>query len=450
MVKIDRIKQAPRRIRRAMARQIEAVKDSMRRFGYRLPILIDRKCEVIDGHIRLEAARQLGADVIACIVVDDLPDHEIRRLALSLNKLQEGGEWDDAMLKLEVGELIEIDGDIIFPGFEFQEIEAIRFGENGDDEGADPLDDISGFGQGDQPPVTQTGDLWILGDHRLLCGSARDAEAVDRLLDGRTVRMVLTDPPFNLKVSELRVAVDFPEFHEASGEMDRATFIGFLQETLAHAAAWLVPGGLLYAFIDWRHIGHMEEALGRIGLHILNICVWVKDAAGMGSFYRSQHEFIYVARKPGGRHLNNIQLGRFGRNRSNVWTYADATGGARSAEDDFALHPTVKPVRLLRDAILDCTEPGDGVLDPFVGSGSTLLAAERARRRGFGLEIEPHYVDVAIRRWQQLTGVDAVHAGTGQTYIERAAQPTVPDAPSPTSPSIVGTVPQGSTQVEEF
>lgn len=424
---INLIDQAPRRVRRALKSQTEAVMRSIARYGFRIPILVrskpgGKRYEVVDGHTRLAAALRLGAEKLPCIPVDDLPDVEIRRLRLSLNKLQETAEWDTEALRLEINEIIEIGGVLEIPGFVLPELEAIRFGV-GDAEVPDPADDLSGLVKPDTPAVSRVGDVWCLSDHRILCGSARDTTALAALLDGQVADVVFTDPPYNIKINgnARSAGAGFAEFAEASGEMSRKAFVAFLVETLGNAADLLKPGGVTFICMDWRHVGEMTEALEALGLEALNICVWVKSNPGMGSLYRSQHEFCFVARRPGAGHQNNVQLGKFGRNRSNVWTYAGATGGRADADDDFQVHPTVKPIRLVMDALLDVTGPGDLVVAPFLGSGTTLLAAERTRRRCLGVEIEPAYVDLAIRRWQEMTGGQAIHAENGVTFDSIAA-----------------------------
>jgi DNA modification methylase len=424
---INLIDATPRRVRCAKKKHVNAVVEAIKKFGFRAPILVGRTepgntYEVIDGHIRLEAARQLDAPEVPCIVVDDLSDVDIRRLRLSLNKLQETGEWDDDVLKLEINDIIEINGDFEFPGFEPAEIEAFRFGTDESEDG-DPADDLTSFVGGDQIPVTKLGDVWVLGDHCIYCGSARDGTALAALLDGEVADAVFTDAPFNVPISGHVSTVHgrHPEFAEASGEMTRVQFVAFLTETLGHAASCLKPGGVYYSCIDWRHVGEMTEAIEAIELELLNICVWVKDAPGMGGLYRSQHELILVGRRSGAGHLNNVQLGKFGRNRSNVWTYAGATGGKRDADDTFRAHPTVKPIRLVMDALLDVTARSELVIDPFLGSGTTLLAAERTGRRCLGVEIEPRYVDLGIRRWQKMTGGMAIHSETGVTFDQMPA-----------------------------
>ena len=421
---ITLIDAAPRRVRRVQAKQIDAVVQAVESFGFQVPILVRQKpggvrYEVVDGHIRLEAARRLGAEQIPCIVVDDLSDIDLRRLVLSLNKLQETGSWDPELLKLEIDELIEIDGDLQIPGFDLAEIEGIHFGV-GAPESADPADTFADLSETGNPLVARSGDVWNLDDHRILCGTARDGERIAAVLDGEIVDVIFTDAPFNVPISGHVSTVNgkHPEFAEASGEMSRDEFVAFLVETLGNAVNCLKPGAVIVACMDWRHVSEMKEALETLGLTLLNICIWVKDASGMGGLYRSQHELVFVAVRPGERPLNNVQLGKNGRNRSNVWSYAGATGGAKDPEDDFGVHPTVKPIRMVMDALLDVSAPGDLVLDPFLGSGTTLLAAERTQRRCVGVEIEPGYVDLAIRRWQAMTGRQAVHAETGAAFEE--------------------------------
>lgn len=449
---VNLIDQAPRRVRRALGSQTEAVKRSIECFGFRIPILVRSKpgggrYEVVDGHTRLAAAQHLGAEKLPCIQVDDLPELEIRRLALSLNKLQERGEWDAEALKLEIDEIIEIGGEFEIPGFAMPELEAIRFGADAA-EAEDPADDMSGLVEPDMPIISQAGDAWLLGDHVVLCGSARDGAALAALLDGQAADAIFADPPYNVKINgHVRGASGgFAEFAEASGEMTPPEFTAFLAETLGNVAAALKPGGVSFICMDWRHVGEITEAMAGLCLELLNMCIWVKTKPGMGSLYRSQHELVLVGKKAGGPHLNNVQLGQHGRNRSNVWHYAGATGGAWDADDNFGAHPTVKPIRLVMDALLDVTAPGDLVVDPFLGSGTTLLAAERTRRRAIGVEIEPRYVDLAIRRWQEMTGGQAVHAESGLSFNALAEKREEGRAVSQDGPGGGQSSPQG----EEF
>ncbi|MDU8946605.1 DNA-methyltransferase [Ovoidimarina sediminis] len=278
--------------------------------------------------------------------------------------------------------------------------------------------------------MTRPGDLWCLGDHRILCGNARSEADIARLLDGQLVALVFTDPPYGVPINgHVSSSGRHPEFHEGSGEMSSKQMEDFLAITIGNAASILVVGGLVYIFMDWRHLDELSAALKRCALEHIQTCVWAKEHPGMGSFYRSQHEHVYIARKPGATHRNNIELGAHGRNRSNLWQFAGATGGRADDADDFTVHPTVKPVKLIEEAILDVTMAGETVFDPFLGSGSTLLAAERTQRRCFGLEVSAVYVDLAIRRWQAMTGKAAVHAQTGTPFDRLLQQETEPEPP---------------------
>jgi DNA modification methylase len=235
--------------------------------------------------------------------------------------------------------------------------------------------------------------------------------------------MVFADPPFNVKIPQTvgRGHTKHRNFAMASGEMSPAEFTEFLVATFAPAADYSADGALHYICIDWRHYGELLNAGDQIYDELLNVVVWCKTNGGQGSFYRSQHEDIFVFRVGSASHLNNVQLGRYGRNRSNVWTYAGANTFRAGRMADLAAHPTVKPVALVADAMRDCTRRDDVVLDPFMGAGTTILAAERVGRCAYGIEIDPLYVDVAIRRWQAATKADAVLDGIGETFDEIAA-----------------------------
>ena len=421
-IAINLIDTVPRRVRRPFEKQVDAVMRAIETFGFRVPVLVRRKpegdrYEVVDGHIRLEAARRLGAEQLPCLVVDGLSDTDLRRLTLSLNKLQETGEWDVEELKLEFSELLDLGADRGVTGFEVPEIDVILEDHGVDASDGDPLDDIDGLIETGESPVTRPGDIWIAGAHRILCGSAKGMASFLKGACLDLADMVITDPPYNVKISGHVSTVNgrHAEFAEASGEMCPSEFIAFLVASLGPAVAKLRPGGLAYVFIDWRHMRQLNDAFVQLGLELINVAVWVKSAPGMGTLYRSQHEFVFVGRMPGGPHRNNVQLGRFGRNRSNVWEYGGATSG-NTDEDDFSQHPTVKPVVMIRDAILDVTAHGDVVIDCFLGSGSTLIAAETSHRRCLGVEIEPAYVDLALRRWMDVTGRQVVHAATGEVF----------------------------------
>jgi DNA modification methylase len=431
-VPIDQLTSSPRRLRRATRPHRDRVIRSIRAFGCVRPVLIRSTREIIDGHIVVDALRELGATTVPCLIIDHLSDREIRQLAITLNRTQELGTWDDEMLTIELEDLSALDVDLEVTGFEIAEID-LRLGHVSVEEDIDdPLDDLGSLMQFADPAVSRPGDIWIAGRHRIVCGRAQDlGKGVlgDQFGLGS---VIVADPPYNLRISGHVSTVHgrHAEFAEASGEMDPAAFTSFLIESLAPAVAFLKPGGVGFIFMDWRHLREISDAFVRLGVEEINLAVWVKAAAGMGTLYRSRHELVFVVRRPGAAHRNNVQLGRFGRNRSNVWEYGGATSG-NTEEDDFSLHPTVKPVRMIRDALLDVSAPGEVVIDCFLGSGTTLIAAETSQRRCLGVEIAPAYVDVALRRWMALTGLEVVHAATGETFASLAEQRAQKLLPAP-------------------
>ncbi len=350
--------------------------------------------------------------------VSDLTEAEKRAFVLADNRLTESAAWDQALLaeNLRMLEALDLDFPLEVTGFETTEIDRLLGLEIvGETAAEDALPDVTSG-----PPVSQPGDLWHLGVHRLYCGDALEAEAHRRLMDQDRARMVLTDPPYNLAACDIgRTAVaQHGDFVAAFGELDDAGFVRFLETAFARARANCLDGALAFIFIDWRHCWHALEAGRRVFDALQNMCVWSKTNAGMGSLYRSQHELVLVFKAGRAPHINNVELGRNGRSRSNVWTYAGANSLRGAVEDatraeTLALHPTVKPVALLADAILDVTRRDEIVLDPFLGSGSTLIATERVGRRCRGIERDPRYVDAALRRWSKYTGEPAIHAQSG-------------------------------------
>ena len=417
------LKASKHQVRKVKPKHVARTVASIKKFGFCLPILI-KGDEIVDGHVRIIAALELDLEKIPCVDIAHLTEDEIRLLRISVNKIQERGTWDDAVLKLEFAYQLEFNNDLSVTGFDAWEFDAVlQIGEAV--ENTDKVDESFQAPDTETSAVSQLGDLWCLGKNLVLCGNARSEQDLDKLVDGASVALCFLDPPYNVQIKgHVSSSGKHPEFHEACGELSSSGYEGFLVETLENAAKRLKKGGLLYAFIDWRHTNELSAALKRIGLDQIQQCVWFKDHPGMGSFYRSQYELIRIAKMPGASHCNNINLGAHGRNRSNVWQFAGATGGNKDDVDDFKSHPTSKPIRLVEEALLDVTGPGDIVLDTFLGSGSTLLAAERTKRRCLGLEISPGYVDLAIQRWQALTGEAAVHVDSGETFDERSqAQP---------------------------
>ena len=372
-----------------------------------------------------QAAKLLDLKQVPVIELEGLSKAKQRALALADNRIGENAGWDREILAVELPELAEILGveglDVSITGFSAVEIDqlAVDF----EEDASDPHDAIDPEWRV-AAPVSRPGDLWQLGKHRLACGDARKVDHVARLMGDARAAMAFLDPPYNIRVRDIvgRGQVKHAEFAMASGELSRSDFVTFLQTTLAEAAAVSRDGAVHYVSMDWRHVGELIEASNAIYGEMLNLAVWVKSNAGQGSFYRSQHELVGIFRVGDQAHLNNVELGRHGRSRSNVWHYAGVNTFRAGRLDELKSHPTVKPVSLVADAMRDCTRRGDVVLDVFAGSGTTILAAERVGRRAYTLEIEPRFVDVAIRRWQAFSGKDAICVETGLSFDEIATQ----------------------------
>ena len=426
--RIDELKADPANPRRHSKKQIRQIGHSLKAFDFIVPVLIDRDDNIIAGHGRVLAGREVGITEVPTLCLDHLTATQARAFMIADNRLTEIATWDDRLLAQQLKELslLGLDFDVTITGFEVAEID-LRIASLEDLPGTDndPADAVPETPAG--PPLSKLGDLWVLGRHRVLCGNALDPEAFRTLLGDEPAAMVLTDGPYNLPidshVSGLG-AVHHRPFPMASGEMDRPEFTAFLNQTCRNLAAFSVDGSLHYLFMDWRHIEDLL-AVGR-GVYgeLKNLCVWVKDNAGMGSLYRSRHELAAIFKNGRQGHRNNVQLGRFGRNRSNVWHYPGANSFSRCGEEGnlLALHPTVKPVAMVADAILDCSARGEIVLDAFLGSGTTVIAAERTGRRCYGLELDPAYVDTIIRRWEALTGGSARHAASGRSFDDLARE----------------------------
>lgn len=421
------LRPAVRNARTHSKKQIREIADSMLRFGVISPIVADDRRRIVAGHARAEAAKLIGLKQVPVIRVSHLNETEIRAYMLADNKLAEKAGWDREILAIEFKELQialpEIGLDVGITGFEPGEIDSILV--DFDDERPDPADQFPEMES--DAVVAQENDLYILGRHRLLVGDARDRNAYARLMQAETADMAFLDPPYNVRVDGHvggRGRIKHPEFAYASGEMTYNQFVQFLQETLGQCARRTVDGGITYVCIDWRHAGELLEAGASVFDELKNICVWAKTTPGQGTFYRSQHELVFVYKRGLAPHINTFKLGQHGRSRSNVWTYPGANTFRAGRMDELKMHPTVKPVALIADAMRDCSRRGSVILDAFAGSGSTIIAAEQIGRRAFCIELEPRYVDVAIQRWQRFTGKDAVLDSSGQTFEEVRAQRT--------------------------
>ena len=406
-------------------KQISQIAESIRQFGFVVPIIADETWRILCGHGRHQAGMQLGLTLVPVVQVCGLSAARKRALALADNKIAANAGWDRELLASELAELsrllIEDDLDIAITGFDAPEIDQLTA--DFEEDPADPADTLDPA-WGTAPSVTKLGDFWHLDQHRLLCADARRESDLALLMGGRQAAMAFMDPPYNVAVRDIvgRGRIKHGEFVMGSGELSRGEFVEFLKNTLGKAAAVSRDGAVHFVCMDWRHIGQLLEAGEEVYGATLNLAVWVKSNAGQGSFYRSQHELIAVFRVGDRPSLNNIELGRHGRNRSNVWHYQGANTFRAGRLDDLKAHPTVKPVALVADAMKDCTRRGDIVIDTFCGSGTTILAAERVGRHARAIEIEPRFVDVAIRRWQAFTRRDAIHAESGLTFDELATK----------------------------
>jgi DNA modification methylase len=415
------LKPNPRNARAHSKKQLRQIADSILTFGFVVPLVVDEKNTVLLGHGRRAAAIDLDLKEVPVIALEGLSEAKKRALLLADNKITENAGWDRERLAIELPELTELlieEGlDISITGFEPVEID--QFAIDFEEDTSDPADTVESEWLAGSV-VSRPGDVWQLGEHRLSCGDARNPREIDRLMSGKMAAMAFLDPPYNVRVKSVvgRGRIKHAEFAIASGEMSPSEFAAFLEESLGNAARVCRDGAVHYVCIDWRHVAELIEAGREVYTAMLNLAVWVKSNAGQGSFLRSQHELIGIFRVGVAKHLNNVVLGRHGRSRSNVWHYAGVNTFRAGRMDELAAHPTVKPMAMVADAMRDCTRRGDIVLDTFAGAGTTILAAERTGRRAYSLELEPKYVDVAIRRWQAFTRRDAVLSVSGQTFDE--------------------------------
>jgi DNA modification methylase len=392
-------------------RQIKQIAASITEFGFINPVLIDGSDGIVAGHARVAAATSMGMTDVPTVRVDHLSPTQIRAYVITDNRLAEKAGWDPTLLALELQELsVQPNFDVTVTGFEMGEIDLIIGEANASEpDEADVIPEIDRS----LPAVSQPGDCWQIGDHVLLCGDALKSESYERLLGGKRAQMVFTDPPYNVRiagnVSGLGKA-RHREFAMASGEMTQREFTNFLRRALSHLVNFSIDGSIHFICMDWRHIRELADAADDAYAELKNICVWSKSNAGMGSLYRSAHEFIFVYKNGLAKHVNNVELGRFGRSRTNIWQYAGMSSFGKDREESLAGHPTPKPLALVGDAILDCSKRGGIILDAFAGSGTTLLAAEKTGRRGYGIELDPHYADLVIKRFEEIYGLGAILA----------------------------------------
>ena len=416
---ISQLKPNPRNTRLHSSKQLHQIAASIEEFGFNNPVLVDSDNMILAGHGRVEAARLAGLDRVPILRIEHLSDAQKRAFSIADNKIALNAGWDVEMLKLDMAELsaLDLNFDIEITGFETAEIDVLI---DGPTTAAKP-------DRGDLVPAAQScavselGDVWLLGEHRLICGDACNRAVYAELMQDEEARMVFTDPPYNVPIDGHvggLGSVKHREFKMASGEMTSAEFQEFLKTTFANMAEVSINGAIHFICMDWRHMSEMMSAASGIYSGLKNLCVWNKNNGGMGSFYRSKHELVFVYKVGADPHVNTVELGKNGRYRTNVWDYAGVNTWRPGRDAELEMHPTVKPTALVIDAIKDCSRRGDIVLDPFIGSGTTIIAAHKSRRKARGIELDPIYVDVAVRRWQAFTGEQATLSGTGDTFAE--------------------------------
>jgi len=411
---------APRNARQHSRRQVSQLCASISEFGFLVPILVDERCSVIAGHGRLAAAQHLGLNQVPVVRIAHLSAEQKRAYLLADNRLAELSGWDIDILKIELEELsaLNLPFEFEITGFDTVDIDRLReTPKKVADDSYDHLPELA------ELPVSCPGDLWALGPHRLLCGNVCEPGTYERLLGATAADMVFTDPPYNVPIQgHVTTQVRHREFAMASGEMTSQEFSVFLERSfrLMHEASG--DGAIHFVCMDWRHLWEILAAAAPVYGKPKQLCVWAKDNAGMGSFYRSHHELVFVFKVGDAPHVNNFGLGERGRYRTNLWQYPSPNSGPQCDSELLRQHPTVKPVALVADAIKDCSRRGGIVLDPFGGSGTTLIAAERTGRCARLIELDLLYADLIVRRWQLATGAKAVLTDTNQSFDERAAQ----------------------------
>ncbi|TIP29594.1 MAG: DNA methylase N-4 [Mesorhizobium sp.] len=415
-------------------KQINQIANSIKKFGFTNPVLVDENNNVLAGHGRLAAARLLGLKEAPTLSITHLSAAEKRAYIVADNRLAEKAGWDKQILAIELQALVDLDFDVTLTGFDIPEVDLI-IAEFSPDNQDDEVDDEPALPEKSSgPAVARPGDMFLLGDHRLLCGNALSAEDFETLMQGEKASVCFTDPPYNVPIGGHVSGLgktNHRAFAMASGEMSDEDFARFLEQSFSLIAGSCKPGAIAFVCMDWRHIAETTLAGKQMFGDLLNLCVWNKTNAGMGSLYRSQHELVLVFRNGREPHRNNVELGKHGRHRSNVWTYRGANSFGADRMEDLEAHPTVKPVNLVADALLDVSRRGDVVLDPFGGSGTTLLAAHKTGRHARLIEIDPHYCDLIIRRFEKHTGKQATLAATGETFEELGEQRGSVEAPGP-------------------
>jgi DNA modification methylase len=435
MIPVARLKPYAGNARTHSRKQVHQIADSIKRFGFTNPVLIGDDHEIIAGHGRVMAAKELGLATVPTVKLSHLSAEERRAYVLADNKLALNAGWDTEILAIELQALIDIEFDVTLTGFSLAEID-LTLGHARAASGAVEDDAADLIPQLPTQAVSKLGDIWLLGRHRLLCGDAQSQDDVARLMEDETADLIFTDPPYNVAIDGNvggLGSVRHREFAFASGEMSEDEFTAFLTTTLSNAARSAKDGAIAYICMDWRHMSEMLDAGKAAFTELKNLCVWNKTNGGMGTFYRSKHELVFVYKIGAAPHTNAFGLGETGRYRTNVWDYAGISSLGASRMDQLAMHPTVKPVALVADAIKDCSRRNEIVLDIFGGSGSTLIAAESCGRRARLIEYDPLYCDTIVTRWQRYAGKTATLADGNLTFDQVGEVRAIESSPAAVS-----------------
>jgi DNA modification methylase len=423
-VPIDRLGSYSRRLRKSDVAHIQEIADSIARLGFNIPLIIGKGNVVIDGESRLEAARLLALTSVPCIRIDHLSHKEQRLLRLAANRLGEKGSWDVKELQAEFKELIIDDAPIELSGFGSDEIAQLVIEAHHQNEEVGDLSPAP-----ESLAVSRSGDLFRLGLHRVICGDATDATIVTCLMQAEVARLVLADERFNIATSGHLTGGEHREF-EVRDKVGAAQFLQFNRNWIATLLPYVVDGGIFGTFINWRGLPIVHAAAVGHGLSPLDLIVWAKANSDSGGLYPSQHELLPLFKKGRSSHVNNVAFQKRGQRRSNVWTYQGVSSRGSDARRGLRDHPTVKPTLMLQDALVDLSHRDEIILDPFGGSGSTLIACEKSGRICRCLELDPLYVDVIIRRYELITRQKAILEQTGETFEEleqrRATKDDIP------------------------
>lgn len=423
-VPIDLLKPYAGNARTHSDKQLATIVRSLEAFGWMNPLIAERDGTIIAGHGRWQAAKQLGLTHCPVVRVEHLTPDAARAYRLADNRIAELSEWDRDTLEIELQHLssVDLDFNIETIGWDLTELDLLLDPEK-DAEDGDPAD--ADVPAPEPVAVTQLGELWQLGAHRLLCGSSLEAVSFATLMNGNKASVCFQDAPYNVRISGHVSGLGkttHREFAMATGEMSDAEFRAFLSTNAKLVADNVADGAILAMCMDWRGGLLLQLAMADAQLSLINLAVWAKTNGGMGSLYRSQHELVFISKKGSAPHINNVELGKHGRYRTNVWRYAGVNSFGKKRMEQLGGHPTPKPISLVADYLRDVSHRGQIVLDSFMGSGTTLLAAERTGRIAYGMDLDPVYIDLTIRRWQKMTGRTATLADTGQSFADVEAE----------------------------